>query len=184
MLFLLHFLLAHFLADYPLQSTRLVHLKWKSFFGVFIHGSIHLMVMMIILFPLLHSPKVWVALGIIYVTHNIIDQTKVKLDKSNPGKARLLYFLDQFLHWSIILAMAFYVNGVVPNLSEKWMDLYMNHSLFLYLLALIGVTYFYDVSRYFLLLKMKDGPYQRDYRTMFLNALVLTAGFSFYWVYG
>ena len=74
--FLIHFYLTHFLSDYPFQSTALVKLKQERYLGVFIHSSVHLVSMLVILSPLLHNVRTWYAIAIVYITHNIIDQTK------------------------------------------------------------------------------------------------------------
>lgn len=182
MTFLIYFLLAHFLADYPLQSTKLVQLKTQRYLGVFLHGLIHLSVMLLVLFPLLHDQKIWTAVAIVYITHNIIDQTKVQLDKNNPGKARFFYFLDQFLHWSIIVAVSFYVGSIQPDLTGQSLGIYMNNTLVLYLFCMVLSTYFYDVTRYFIKLKKGLPHYHRDYKTMFRNGLIVTLAFGIYWL--
>ncbi len=178
MTFFIYFLLAHFIADYPLQSSKLVQLKTQHYWGVFIHGIIHLSVMLIVLYPLLYSRQAWVGIAIVYLTHNLIDQTKVQLDKMNPDKARFLYFLDQFLHWSIIAGVSYYVGNITPHLSIQWAELYLNRTLVLYLFCMVLATYFYDVTRYFVRLKSVQVPYQRDYKTMFRNGLIVTVAFG------
>lgn len=180
---LLYFLLAHFLADYPLQPGSLVRLKLKHYVGVFIHGLVHLLVMILILFPFLNSSKIWIGIGIIYLTHNLIDQTKVRLDRKNPEKAKFFYFLDQFLHWTVIIGVCLYANHAKPNLSLEWLKWYTNYSLSLYLLCLVLATYFFDVTRYFLRLKKDSPPYRRDYKIMFKNALIVSGGFGIYWIF-
>lgn len=179
--FLVHFYLYHFLADYPFQSGKLVRLKQKRFLGVFLHTGIHLITMLVLLFPLLHIKEVQYGIAVIYITHNIIDQIKVALDKANPKYARLLYFLDQFAHWTIIYFSARYIGDVTPELTGQALSLYTNNTLFLYLLVLVLSTYFYDVSRYFVLLKM-DKPFKRDYKTMIRNGIIVTIAFGIYWL--
>ena len=179
---LLYFLLAHFLADYLLQPGKLVRLKIRRYLGVFIHVLVHLGVMILVMAPFLHERRVWIAIGIIYVTHNIIDQTKVQLDKRNPGKTRFFYFLDQFLHWSVIAGVAFYVGRVSPHLTGQWLTLYSDTDIIIYLFCLVLATYFYDVTRYFVTLKVGSSPYQRDYKAIVRNALIVTAGFVIFWV--
>ena len=179
--FLIHFYLYHFLADYPFQNGKLVKLKQDRFLGVFLHTGIHLITMLILLAPLLHIKEVQVAIAIIYITHNVIDQIKVSLDKANPKHARLLYFMDQLTHWIIIYCSARYIGEVVPKLSGQALELYTNNTLFLYLLVMVLSTYFYDVSRYFVKLQMNK-PFKRDYRTMFRNAVIVTVAFGIYWL--
>lgn len=181
MSFLIHFYLYHFLSDYPFQSSALVKLKQERFLGVFLHTGIHLVTMLVLFFPLLHIQEVQYGIAFIYITHNIIDQIKVSLDKANPKHARLLYFLDQFAHWTIIYFTASYIGKVSPELSGQALALYTSDTLFLYLLVLVLSTYFYDVTRYFVLLKMNK-PFKRDYKTMLRNAVIVTIAFGIYWV--
>lgn len=179
--FILYFYLAHFLSDYPFQSTTLVNYKQKSGWGVLIHTLIHLLSMLVLLSPFLDNKKVWVAIGIIYVTHNLIDQTKVQLIKKSLKHIKLFYFLDQLIHWTIIFLAAHYVGQLTPHfLTGAALKLFTSQILSLYLLILVLSTYFYDVTRYFVLLKKKSKAFKRDYRTMLRNAVIVTAGFGVY----
>lgn len=177
---ILHFLLAHFLADYPFQPGKLVKLKMERYLGVFIHGLVHLLTLLVVLYPVLHLRRVQIAVGIIYLTHNLIDQTKVKLDKKDPKHHRLFYFTDQFLHNTILLAVSFYVGFATPQLSTQWFNLYTNKLLVAYALFMVLFTYFYDVSRHFFLLKSNE-PYVRDYKVMIRNAILVTLVFAGIW---
>ncbi len=179
--FLIHFYLYHFLADYPFQNGKLVKLKQERFLGVFLHTGIHLVTMLVLLFPLLHIKEVQMGIAVIYITHNIIDQIKVSLDKANPKHARLLYFLDQIAHWTIIYFSARFIGEVSPNLSGQFLELYTNNTLFLYLLVLVLSTYFFDVTRYFVKLQMHK-PFKRDYKMMIKNAVIVTVAFGIYWL--
>jgi len=182
MAFLIHLLLAHFLADYPLQSGRLVALKMKRFLGIFIHGLVHLVVLLLILSPLLHGGRTWGAIVIIYITHNLIDHFKVKFDGSDPRHHRFFYFFDQVLHWSILVGSAYYLGDVAPNLSGQFLEWYTHPTLFLYLLLMIVSTYFFDVSRYFLTQNVNKVVYKRDYKFMFINGGVVTVAFALLWL--
>lgn len=175
--YIFHFLLAHFLADYPFQWGALVKLKNKRYLGVFIHSTIHLFFMLLILAPLLHEIEVQISIAAIYVTHNLIDQAKVRLDKKDPKRHRMYYFLDQLSHWSIIVSLVWYMAPVTPNLEGQWLDLYTNKVLWFYLLSMVVMTYFYDVSRYFVTLKSTKLDYKRDHRLILQNAVLVTLAF-------
>lgn len=180
--FLLHFYLAHFLSDYPLQPNALVKFKQKSFLGVFVHSTVHLVMMLIILAPFLYNLRALAAIVAIYISHNIIDQTKVSADKADPKRARRNYFLDQFAHWSAIFASVWCTGPLVPRLSGRMLELYTNQTIFLFLLALVLSTYFFDVTRYFVKLKMFKEEFKRDYGTMLTNAGIVVVAFGLYWV--
>ena len=178
---LFHLFLTHFIADFPLQPNKLVQYKKKTFKGVFLHCLIHLAVLIIILIPFLHLKSVWIGIGVIFVTHNIIDQSKITLDKKNPRLTLPLYLLDQILHLLVIAIVAYYIGVVTPNLPE-WMSFYTDRSIVLYILILVLVTYFYDVTRYFIRSRKKKIKYKRDYMMMLRNVFIVSIAFALYWL--
>ena len=181
---LLHLYLIHFIADYPLQPNKLVALKKKGYAGVFLHCLVHLITLIVLLMPFLEMIEVWIGIAIVFGTHNIIDQTKVWLDKKYPSKDIFLYFADQTAHLTVLTGVAYYVGRVF--LPEKWTFLsvyYQDTSFVLYFLMIVLATYFYDVTRYFILRHKHPGPYSRDYRTMFLNVFIVSLGFVIYWIF-
>ncbi len=179
---LLYFYFIHFLADYPFQSFSLVKYKSEHFLGIVIHSSVHLLALLVVLAPFLPDSKLWIAIAIIYITHIIIDQTKVMLNKAYPRHVLFFYFLDQFSHLVIVTACAFYVGLLTPQyLTGEVMDLYSSQSVVLYLLIMVLSTYVYDVTRYFTQGRHKEA-FQRDYKTMLKNAIIVTVAFGVYWV--
>ena len=117
-------ILGHFLADYPLQPGWLIQWKKKSFFGVLLHSSIHLLFAVLILLPFLDLWEVWLSLGIIFVTHAIIDQTKVMFEKKYPTYHHfLIYILDQITHLTIItLVYVFLMGDLVISFKEGFLQ--------------------------------------------------------------
>jgi hypothetical protein len=179
---LLYFYLIHFLADYTFQSSSLVKYKSEHFLGIVIHSSVHLVTLMAVLAPFLCNSRIWTSIAIIYVTHIIIDQSKVSLSKAYPKSTCFFYFLDQIVHMLIITACSYYVGLLTPEyLTGTALELYSNQSVVLYLLILVLVTYFYDVTRYFVR-QHYDKPFKRDYNTMLMNAGIVTVAFGVYWV--
>ena len=179
--YLIHFFLVHFLADYPFQPGALVKLKKERYLGVLIHTLIHVLILLVVFFPLLHFKEIWIAIILVFVTHNIIDQTKITLNKKYPNQTLSLYITDQVIHLAILTGIAYYVGNPTTNLTGKWLELYTNQCLLSYLLVLVLVTYFYDVSRYFVL--KKPTPYKRDYRTMMINAMIVSVAYGLYWIF-
>lgn len=179
---LLYFYLIHFLADYPFQSSYLVKYKSEHFLGVLIHSSVHLVTLLVVLAPFLPNNRVWTAIGIIYITHIIIDQTKVMLNKAYPKHILFFYFLDQIVHLVIVTACAFYVGLLTPQyLTGAALNLYSSQSFVLYLLIMVFSTYFYDVTCYFIKGRHKE-VFKRDVKTMLKNAMIVTVAFGVYWV--
>ncbi|MBU0576966.1 DUF3307 domain-containing protein [Patescibacteria group bacterium] len=179
---LLYFYLIHFLADYPLQPNKLVEYKHKTYLGVLLHCLIHLAVLVAVLSPFLHLKSVWIGITVIFVTHNIIDQIKVKLDKKHPKWKLQLYIGDQVTHLLILTGVAFYIGNVTPNTSLDPISLYADKTFISYILILVLSTYFYDVTRYFILTRKKKVPYKRDYKTMIRNVFIVSIAFAIYWI--
>ncbi len=178
----LHLFLAHFLADYPLQPSWIVKMKYKSFLGVFIHTVIHLAVIILLSIPFLHLPNVWYGIAIIFVTHNIIDYSKVTIEKKFKKINHLYsYILDQALHLTIIYSVAVFLMGSIqPYISNGWYEFYSNRYMVGFALILVLVTYVYDVTRWIVMNYKKPYPYKRDYQTMYRNALIVVIAFVVY----
>jgi hypothetical protein len=179
---LFHLFLAHFLSDYPLQPSGLVKLKNKSFWGVLIHSAIHLAALIIIMLPFLYVRNLLIGIGIIFVTHSVIDWSRISFEKKYKYLKLPLYFLDQVLHLLIIALIAYWVGVPAPKLPAGWMWFYADRSVVVYILILILVTYFYDVTRHFLLTRKKPKPYVRDYRMMLRNVFIVSIAFAVYWM--
>jgi len=179
---LLYFLLIHFLADYPLQPNALVKLKVKSYWGVLLHCCVHLACLVIVLFPFLHLKKTWIGITVIFITHNIIDQIKVTLDKKHPSWRLPHYLLDQATHLVVISCVVAYLQGITPKSTGGFMNLYLDQSIVLYILILVLVTYFYDVTRYFIRSYKKPVKYKRDYMMMLRNVFIVSIAFAVYWM--
>jgi hypothetical protein len=90
-----HILLAHFMADYPLQSTWMV--RNKIHFWVLVeHVSIHFVVMLVVLLPA--AGVWWPYLLAIAAIHFMIDAGKNWLYIHRPQWVRGPYLIDQALH--------------------------------------------------------------------------------------
>jgi len=180
---LLYFYLVHFLADYTFQSSCLVRYKSEHFFGIVIHSTVHLLTLMLFLAPFLPNKRVLEAIAVIYLTHIVIDQTKVLLNKMYPKYMRLFYFLDQGVHMVIVTACSIYVGRLIPSyLGGDVLEIYSNQSIVLYFLVLILATYFFDVSRYFVKRHYKKRAFKRDWPGMGINAGIVTLIFALYWL--
>ncbi len=88
-------LLAHLLADYPLQTDRMVLAK-KHLPGLLLHVGIHLAVMIVLFFPVIGVA--WPYLLVVAVCHFFIDAFKNYLGRKRPNWVIRSYALDQTLH--------------------------------------------------------------------------------------
>lgn len=99
--------LAHLLADYPLQSDRMVLAK-KHLPGLLLHVGIHLAVMMLLFFPVLAIALPY--LLAITVAHFFIDAFKNFLSNRRPQWVIGPYVFDQVLHFSSLVLVSVWMN--------------------------------------------------------------------------
>ncbi|PIZ71371.1 hypothetical protein COY07_05010 [Candidatus Peregrinibacteria bacterium CG_4_10_14_0_2_um_filter_43_11] len=175
-------IVAHFLADYPLQSAGIVRRKESHFSGVVFHTFIHFLVSAILLYPFWERPQVWVGLVIIFATHTLSDTLKIRANNKKSTNKLTSYILDQIVHLAVITFVAFYcISSVSFEPVGKPAHLYVTPSVWFYLLATIGSTYFYDVTRWTYRNHKNPQVYKRDYRMMIVNFIIVTVAFALYW---
>jgi len=178
----LYFLLTHFLADYPLQPRSLVAFKMRSFWGVLLHTSIHLVIMSVLLLPFWGYSSVRLAIGIVFVTHTAIDQIKCMVDNRYPKCRLACYIIDQLLHYAIIGGLSLYIGLRAPFLPWPWTAFYLDQSIILYALILVLCTYFWDITRWFWRTRKVPAPYRRDYMMMLWNTFLVSMAFAVFWI--
>ncbi|MFH1860281.1 MAG: DUF3307 domain-containing protein [bacterium] len=94
-----HLLLAHLIADFPLQFNEIFKLKLKSKWGVLLHCAIIGVVAILFLLPYLFTMRMWIVIIILIVTHFIVDYTKIAFTKKTENLDNLwMFLLDQCLH--------------------------------------------------------------------------------------
>ncbi|MFC2149443.1 DUF3307 domain-containing protein [Candidatus Auribacterota bacterium] len=104
MFLFLRLILAHLIADFPLQTDNIYRLKIKGHLGLFLHSLIIFFVSLLFVLPLLKLPVVWILLILIMATHYLIDWLKVRYSKQLKLRSVFWGFiLDQVLHVSIYL---------------------------------------------------------------------------------
>ena len=129
----LQFLLAHILGDFVFQSNKWVQDKrFKKYKSpkLYLHILVHAFFLLLVL---KFDSNYWLGMLIILLSHYLIDLGKLyAYDKINNT---VLFFIDQLLHLTVILAV---VNLYEPfNLSQ--IDFY-SPQLLLMLVALLMVT--------------------------------------------
>jgi hypothetical protein len=176
-------IVAHFLADYPLQTNGMVAFKTKRFTGVMLHSLMHVLTSAVFAFPFIRQPRLWWAIAVVFVTHNILDASKVWAQRRFPQANSFdLYVLDQVAHMCVIVGTSLvFLRNLVPDFGWKWLSVYQNGSVLAFALALILATFFYDVTAWTLRNRERPQPYVRDWRVMGRNALGVVVVFSTYW---
>ncbi len=180
----LHLILAHFLADYPLQSDGMVAYKSKHFLGIVLHSLVHVLTSVLLGLPFVLQGNFWLAIGTMFVTHNALDQGKVLIHRHFKKANRFLFYvLDQIGHLAVIVGTSWlWLRNLTPDLEGHWLAIYQNSTLIDFLLVLTLSTYFYDVSRWTYRNSKKPQTYIRDWKMMGRNALIVVVAFGAYWL--
>ncbi len=142
---LIYFILAHLIGDFVFQPKKLVKWKMKNKVGGLVHALIHFVITTLVLLPFILNNNEWL-LALIFLisfTHFWIDEAKInyslKHDKKIPP-----FFLDQLVHFVVILASYFLIKHVEVSLPvNDFIYLYTNPEIifFVFLIVIIGVSY-------------------------------------------
>ncbi|MEW6095148.1 MAG: DUF3307 domain-containing protein [bacterium] len=106
-------LLAHLIADFPLQFNELFKLKVKSKWGVLLHCAIVGMISALPLFPYIFCMRMWVALIILILSHFLIDYARVLFTSKTNLDNLWMFLLDQFCH----IAVVWLVSLIIASIS-------------------------------------------------------------------
>ena len=135
-------LLAHIIADFPLQTSQIFKIKMNTQWGVILHTLIVLIFSILFAFPYLENLRVIIIIIIIFATHTIIDKIKLDYSKKNDNQSLKIFLLDQFLHISIIAALTFNFEKIYL-LIFPFNNAFLNYLIHLYnndifIISLIG----------------------------------------------
>jgi hypothetical protein len=95
-------LLAHLIADFPLQFNELFKLKVKSKWGIVLHCVIVGVIAGLFLFPYIFAPQMWLAIIVLTVSHFIIDYVRIDFSSKTQSDNLWMFLLDQFCHIAIV----------------------------------------------------------------------------------
>ena len=107
-------LLAHIIADFPLQTNKIYRLKSHTRWGVLVHASIVLLFSIFFSIPYLKNTRAVMAVLFIFLSHTIIDKLKLAYLKNHFKHCIVMFIIDQFLHILIIFLFTF-------NFSQKYL---------------------------------------------------------------
>jgi len=113
-------ILAHMVADFPLQTSPVFRWKTRSIWGVAFHAFLHFLINALLFAPVL--ARAWPTFVVLFLLHIVQDQSKVKLGKENANTP-FPFLMDQALHLFILAAAAFLppLRGAGhPWLSTHW----------------------------------------------------------------
>ncbi|MGB6370490.1 MAG: DUF3307 domain-containing protein [Atribacterota bacterium] len=117
-------LLAHIIADFPMQTNQIFKVKMNTEWGVLIHTLIVLIFSIFFTFPYLEDPKVVIILLVIFLSHTVIDKLKMEYSKKTKNQSIRILLLDQALHIAIIVVLTF-------NFTESYLLSFPFNSVFL-----------------------------------------------------
>lgn len=92
-------LLAHLIADFPLQSNWIYRLKNASNVGIALHSLIHVLAAVVLARDTFHFWWYWLFL---FVTHFITDWVKLRV---KTAKQWIGFLVDQLVHLSVVIIM-------------------------------------------------------------------------------
>jgi len=109
--FVYRLLLAHFLADFPLQPTELYRLKTESFWGSALHGLVFGLVALFMVAP--GGAPLWGMVALLTAFHILIDHVKAEYFLRRGSDNLGSFLLDQAAHIGAIIGAAY----VAPSRS-------------------------------------------------------------------
>lgn len=166
-----YLLLAHLLADYPLQSTWMVNNKdrWGV---VIIHACIQFLTsfILVLVFNSAVAATIWPYLLVLALVHFLIDSIKTVVIRYRPNWVKILYILDQLVHIFSIFVISLsmqYRHGVVAfPANPGWVVL---------VIAYLIVTYVWYISEK--VMTQSDSPYREAVVNESLSRMIFRAGF-------
>ena len=102
--------LAHLIADFPLQTNRIFAMKLESNKGIALHVFIHLFVTSLLIKEPYNHLSLFIVLGI---THFLIDWLKLRFPTNRQAAG---FVLDQILHLIVLIALAVISTTIQPVL--------------------------------------------------------------------
>ena len=105
MFLFLKLVLAHLIADFILQFEELYQLKVRSFLGHLAHVLIHGIVSLVLLFPYLNEPVIWVFVAGVVIIHLTQDLIKYSFTQKKPVNTFFYFMADQACHILVLSAI-------------------------------------------------------------------------------
>ncbi|MBI5152439.1 DUF3307 domain-containing protein [Candidatus Peregrinibacteria bacterium] len=171
---ILYLILAHLLADFVFQPSKLVKWKVESAWGVIIHSAIHVVVSAILIFPYLNLETALIIFGL-GVIHAVIDFTKISISiKSDKFMAG--FIIDQMCHLITVVGAGMGIGYLNNWQNQTWFfpNIYNNHLIVLFLILLVFMSYTVEIYRHTTKMRSIGEEARFHYKEMFLRVMVLT----------
>ncbi len=105
-------LLAHLVADFPLQTDAVFAVKKETRWGVILHGTLFGLVAVLLARPFLAVRATWLCLIALWVFHTAVDRSKLILVGRGRADHVVYFLLDQMLHAGSIGLASFFLNRI------------------------------------------------------------------------
>lgn len=132
-------ILAHLIADFPLQSDKVYAIRLNCKWGFLLHIGIYFITNLIVSFPLLKFSAFWFAVLFLTATHLVEDWLKVALTKKTVQDSIFIFLIDQLIHLFLIWLASFVLFKIPePEISNQFMaNNFYNQKSLLILIALV-----------------------------------------------
>ncbi|MFZ5518259.1 MAG: DUF3307 domain-containing protein [Candidatus Zhuqueibacterota bacterium] len=135
-----YLILAHLIADFPLQSDKIYAIRLKHKWGVLLHVGIYFITNLVVAFPFLSFKQFWFAILFLAITHLIEDWTKIALTRKALQDSIVLFFVDQFIHIFFIWLSCFVLFDIpAPEITNQFVQRYYFNSHIIFML--IGLVF-------------------------------------------
>ncbi|MBN1352280.1 DUF3307 domain-containing protein [candidate division KSB1 bacterium] len=121
-------LIAHLIADFPLQTDRIYALKEKYVWGALPHVAIFFIFSIALALPFIKTAAFWKGLILLTTGHGIIDWLKTCLTKKYFKDSLLFFLIDQCTHIMLIWIVAYKVIRIEDGSSNLFVlsDFFLN----------------------------------------------------------
>ena len=103
--------LAHFAADFALQTDAVFRVKKRYSWGVLLHVAVFALASILAVIPYLNSFPLWSGLVFLWLFHVTVDKAKLALSASERRYHLGYFLLDQLLHVGAIGLVCLLLNG-------------------------------------------------------------------------
>ncbi|MDC7242999.1 MAG: DUF3307 domain-containing protein [Sphaerochaetaceae bacterium] len=156
---ILIFFLLHILADFYFQTQNLADNKKENFIYVIYHSIIYFLTMFLIFIFYKFNLSLFLATGIIGLSHFIIDLGKSSLSNKKFIKESSLFMVDQLIHISILIGFYIFIkNTDLTTPIERWN---LNSSI-VYLNSIIALLLIFKPANILIKSFISDSSYNSE----------------------
>ncbi|HBB02363.1 MAG: hypothetical protein US89_C0010G0014 [Candidatus Peregrinibacteria bacterium GW2011_GWF2_38_29] len=184
---ILYLILAHLIADFMLQPSKLVKWKSESVYGVIAHAGIHVIITLLLILPYLNFATVGVVI-LLGVVHGFIDRTKIDISlKSDSDKFVRYFILDQLVHFVIIILAGLAISSLTSGeiICNFIPSIYSDPYFVIFLILGVFLSYTMEIYNYTVLMQHQAfGKAKFHYGNMILRILALAIVYAIFVVVG